>query len=60
MPACALLSARTPSGRYYIGLRGWDGTSKLVLRADEGARVPASPPHPHPTPPPTVCHAALP
>jgi hypothetical protein len=43
VPACALLSARTPTGRYYIGLRGWDGTSKLVLRADE-VRFPYSQP----------------
>ena len=48
VPACALLSARTPTGRYYIGLRGWDGTSKLVLRADEGACASRSAPAPAP------------
>ena len=51
VPACALLSARTPTGRYYIGLRGWDGTSKLVLRADEGACASRPAPDPPPTRP---------
>ena len=33
VPACSLQNA----GRYYIGLRGWDGTNQIKLRADEGA-----------------------
>ena len=46
VPACSLQNA----GRYYIGLRGWDGTNQIKLRADEGApHCPPIAPYPPPT-----------
>ena len=40
VPACSLQGSM---GRYHIGLRGWDGTNQIELRADE-VRFPLSQP----------------
>ena len=64
VPACA---TRGASGRYHIGLLGWDGTNQLVVRVDEARfrhsqavcpRIADVEQQPLPVPMPRSSHAA--